>query len=70
MKRPGKAVRKVLRKLKAKAKAGKVKAKVRKQEKVRSYLTEVNHHVAQLTMALRALADRLDDVRSWHLEDE
>lgn len=51
-------------------KKAKRKAKKQKAEAVRSYLEQINHHCAQLTIALRALADRLDDVRSYHLGKE
>jgi Mg2+ and Co2+ transporter CorA len=67
--RPGKATRKVLKALKVEAKARKA-SKAKKQERIRRYLTEVNEHIAQLTGALRILADRLDDVRSWHLDED
>lgn len=51
-------------------KKAKRKFKKQKQKKIRKYLIEVNEHCAQLTAALRNLADRLDDVRSYHLENE
>jgi hypothetical protein len=44
------------------------KAKLKKREQVRAYLEEVNHHCAQLSTVLRALADKLDDVRSHHFD--
>lgn len=52
---------------KAKKKARKRKA-TKKQEAIRGYLEEVNQHIAQLSTALRVLADKLDDVRSYHFD--
>jgi hypothetical protein len=54
----------VKRKLKTKIKLKK------KQNKVRSYLADVNLHCANLTTALRSLADMLDNIRSFHLDKE
>ena len=57
---------------KAKRKKAKAKAekKQKKAEDIRSYLEAVNVHCALLTAALRNLADRIDDVRSYHLDKE
>ena len=52
-----------------KAKRKKVKAK-KKLEVVRSHLEAINLHCALLTAALRNLADKIDDVRSFHLPGE
>jgi hypothetical protein len=51
------------------------KAKAKEQRKTRAgrtrrLLADVNLHCAQLTTALRNLADRLDDIRSYHLDKE
>lgn len=53
-----------------KAKKLKAKKQRKKNERVRGYLADINHHVGQLTMALRAVADKLDNVRSYHLDKE
>jgi hypothetical protein len=52
-----------------------LKAKIKKQKKlhgvrVHEFLEEVNYHCEQVTAALRNLADKLDDVRSYHLKDK
>ena len=44
-----------------KAKKLKAKKQRKKNERVRGYLADINHHVGQLTMALRAVADKLDE---------
>lgn len=41
-----------------------------KIKQVRKYLEEINHHCAQLSTTLRDLADKLDAVRSYHLDNE
>jgi hypothetical protein len=55
----GEAMKKAKRKLKAK-----------KQEKVREFLEEVNYHAEQVSIALRHLANAIDNVRSYHLDKE
>ena len=52
-----------------KTKRKRVKAK-KKLEVVRSHLEAINLHCALLTAALRNLADKIDDVRSFHLLDK
>jgi Mg2+ and Co2+ transporter CorA len=49
-------------------KAKKAKRKAKQQEAIRSYLEDINHHIAQLSTALRALADKLDNVRAYHFD--
>lgn len=49
-------------------KKAKRKFQVKKQKKIRAYLDEVNQHIAQLSATLRMLADKLDDVRSYHFD--
>jgi hypothetical protein len=48
----------------------KFKAKKQKKAEVRAWLTDVNQHCAQLSVALRHLADTIDNVRSYHLGEE
>lgn len=50
-----------------------MKKKVKKQKKaeaIRNYLADINHHVNQLSTALRAVANAIDNVRSYHLDKE
>jgi hypothetical protein len=58
----------------AKRKRKKLKATKRelkaKSISARRMLADVNLHCANLTAALRGLADRLDDIRSFHLDKE
>jgi hypothetical protein len=59
-------MKKAKRKLKAKAKA----EKQRKLQVVREFLEEVNYHAEQVSIALRHLANAIDNVRAYHLDGE
>lgn len=52
------------KKLKAKEK------KLKKVQVVREFLEEVNYHAEQVSIALRHLANAIDNVRSYHLDKE
>lgn len=54
------------KKLKLKAKEKKLK----KVQVVREFLEEVNYHAEQVSIALRHLANAIDNVRSYHLDKE
>jgi hypothetical protein len=58
----GEAMKKAKRKLKAK--------KQKKLQVVREFLEEVNYHAEQVSIALRHLANAIDNVRSYHLDKE
>lgn len=60
-------MKKAKRKLKAKAKAIK---KQKKLQVVREFLEEVNYHAEQVSIALRHLANAIDNVRAYHLDGE
>lgn len=57
-------MKKAKRKLKAKVKEAK---KQKKLQVVREFLEEVNYHAEQVSIALRHLANAIDNVRSYHL---
>ena len=50
-----------------------LKKRIKKQTKeqvVREFLEEVNYHAEQVSIALRHLANAIDNVRSYHLDKE
>jgi len=52
---------------KLKRKQAKKKQTKKRVDDYRAYLAALNAHIASLAEALRVLAQKLDDVRSYHL---
>lgn len=58
-----------MKKAKRKLKAKEAK-KLKKVQVVREFLEEVNYHAEQVSIALRHLANAIDNVRAYHLDKE